>query len=732
MQDLPNVDGAILPKDNSDNEQSDNTSDISSVKSIKRDFKCCQCGEEVLYGLTLFGRLIMTLYSFHAMLFIYNFVIELIILIPEILYLTNSVAIQILIILLFLMFSIFASSILVIPTYEVFLFPFLRYRNVLAHLESLKKTMYIIYDIETEKINLKRNNFIADGILVFVEISYFIGFCCGFSSNSIKTKDVIRVIIFCVVYCYFLVIFFSYLFVSIGLYIKIISTYENNKCSGIFKSFIELDEKIKFLFDKKTSEENKEKEVIPNLSLFSYVINPLLEKSYEIIDKDASPCCCCYCCPEKHCWYKTKNIIMLVIAFCSFFITLVICFIYRTFWNILLYFILFVLMLILSLMVNFPFVIRNKNTNNCCGFFSPKNIYGDKYKMKHPRMVSFIRLICFSICLLISGALIYTFYHFGDDSDSLKSIKEKAFTPYKEQSQNILLPNICYSPIHKMKLSLYLPFINDAYYFDDNTEESSFGIDDYKKMFFNDNYKIKVVGNIIEKNSAKDQVKMIQYDMETPSSDKITILSIKGTSNKKDVYLDIQLYFPSVLLNLFSLFSVFSQQKDTKSFSFMEYGLSIPYRLFSSYVVIDEYLRDLLTAYYSNNLEEKENVVIVGHSLGGGLCKILGKLTNRQSISLSGPGVNAFHSLWNYKSSNENFEISSIDLVPDMDLVPRVEVSGGTIYRIICKEGPLDCHSKEISLCEVLIMCDHSNYEEYCKNVAGLNKDQIDMIKDNL
>ena len=137
-------------------------SDISSVKSLKRDLRCCQLGEEVLYGLTFFGRLIMTLYSFHAMLFIYNFVIELILLIPETLYLTDSIIAQIVIIIIFLLFSVFASSILVIPTYEVFLFPFLRYRNVLAHLESLKNTMNIIYDIKTEEINLKTNNIIVD------------------------------------------------------------------------------------------------------------------------------------------------------------------------------------------------------------------------------------------------------------------------------------------------------------------------------------------------------------------------------------------------------------------------------------------------------------------------------------------------------------------------------------------------------------------------------------------
>lgn len=725
MEGLDSIDGPVLAENKNDNDQIDNKSDNSSVKSQKRDLRCIKCGEEILYGLTFFGRLIMTYYSFHAMLFIYNFIIELIILIPEILYITNSGIVQALIIIIFFLFSIFVSSILVIPTYEVFLFPFLRYRNVLAHLESLKKTMNIIYGIKTEEINLKANNCFTDLILFLVELFYFIGFFCGFSSNSIGTKDYIRVGIFLVVYLYFLVIFFSYIIVSVGLFRKIWSTYK--KCCYGFKLFTELDKKIKELFGNK---ENEGKEPIPNLTLFSYVINPLLDKSYEQKDKDESGCCCCSSC--NYCWYNIKNYFIFVIAIISIFISFGICIIHKTLWNIIFYLILFILMLILSLMVNFPFIMRNKNTNDFLGFFSPKYVYKDKYKMKHPKMVTFIRIICFLICLLISFALIYTFVSFKDDSNFMENLSKMTLTSYQNKPESILLPNICYSPVHNMYLSLYLPFINDAYYYDDNTKKSSFNKIDYKKLFFEQGYSIDVVGNLISKNSEKDQVKMIQYNVETPNNDKIAILSIKGTSNKKDVYLDIQLYFPSVLLNLFSLFSVFSQQKDTISFGFMEYALSIPYRLFSSYVVIDEYLRDLLIAYYKNNLDTQQNVVIVGHSLGGGLCKILGKLTNRQSISLSGPGVNAFHSLWNYKSNNENFEISSIDLVPDMDLVPRVEVSGGTIYRIICKEGPLDCHSKEISLCEVLIMCNHPNYEEYCTKIAQLNKDQIDIIRDNI
>jgi len=65
-------------------------------------------------------------------------------------------------------------------------------------------------------------------------------------------------------------------------------------------------------------------------------------------------------------------------------------------------------------------------------------------------------------------------------------------------------------------------------------------------------------------------------------------------------------------------------------------------------------------------------------------------------------------------------------------LVPRVEVSGGTIYRIICKFGAFECHSKVNSLCEVLIMCNSPNYNIYCDKVAGLKESEIKEIADSV
>ena len=126
----------------------------------------------------------------------------------------------------------------------------------------------------------------------------------------------------------------------------------------------------------------------------------------------------------------------------------------------------------------------------------------------------------------------------------------------------------------------------------------------------------------------------------------------------------------------------------------------------------------------------KKNVVFVGHSLGGGLAKIIGKIVGRDSVSLSGPGINAFHSLWKYTGNSTYFELTSVDIIPDLDLVPRVEISGGTIYRLICLQRPLECHSKELSLCESLMMCDNPNGEEYCLNVKNMDTNDFEKLKE--
>ena len=521
---------------------------------------------------------------------------------------------------------------------------------------------------------------------------------------------------------------------------------------------------------------------LPDINLVSYFIEPFLTDNYQneegnipsinensyyecfcFSNKDScsntwcyDKCCCQLCCSCKCCYcedfcYNFGVIVKLILILVFFFV-----FLFKEIYDddlesIIYFLILSFVMAALAIFSNFPNCYMNRKSFGCCKILNPDfklieeiNVEDELeekrkhvFKPKNPKMISIIRFISDVIIILVIVVLLGSFFILhetkekDEKEDSIYSRIAKVI-PNKNpiDRKKLLLPNICYSSIHNLPLNFYIPFINDAYYyFKDNTHEnSSFFYENYKNLFFDDDYEIDVLGNLINDTQT---VKMVQYNVINRKKNvEVTILAIKGTSYARDIYLDVQLYFSSVLLSLLSTFSIVTQ-KESFAYNIIEYSLSIPYRIFFRYLIVDTYLKKLKEAFIDNEYSFYQNVVIVGHSLGGGLAKLFGRMMKKQAISLSGPGVNAFHSLWDYEGHSENFEISAIDLVPDMDLVPRVEVSGGTIYRIICKLGIGKCHGKEPSLCEVLTMCKDSNYKEYCLNVAKLNEEQVEEIKES-
>lgn len=721
--------------------KSDDVSSVSSKssnssKSSQNDDKKI-FGDEVKFAITFLGRIIITIYSFHGLFFIYNFIVQYIIVFPGILYAIDNFVGQLAVSVIYFFFALCVSNILVIPTYDFLLFQFLNYKNPLFHFESFSRIVNIIENkIDKEKYeDLNGYNINVCWInwaLILIELFYIVGLFLNLMSITILIEDIAKVILLFLIYLYYIVIFLGYIMTSFYLIIKFIkfAKYQQGGfCKGIFEIITN-----PFFFDSffgQINENNESLAPLPSINLFSYVFHPILKKSYNIkniTEKDNQKF---NKVGQQIKWIIFKNYIRVAL----FFLINILGFIYvkSDAWSLLLLGISFFALMSISTVLNFPVLFRNKKTFGY--YLSGKIKYKKEYKMLHPKMVSFLRVITKVIIIMASLILIVAFFLFKD-SNKLNDINNKA-EYLKPQNQTVdkhllLLPSICFSSIHNIPLYLYLPFINDAYYYKKESEgempnfESSFQIKKYRELFFDETYKIEV-HNLVEPKDGQDSVKMIQYNVKN-SMNEVTILSIKGTSNKKDVYMDFQLYFPSILLNLLSTFSILGQQKESLSFRFIEYSLSIPYRFFAQYSVINGYLEDLKSAYYDKNATFYENVIITGHSLGGGLAKLLGRILNKQAISLSGPGVNAFHSLWGYQGFSENFEISAIDLVPDLDLVPRVEVSGGTVYRIICKGGPFSCHGKELSLCEVLIMCRNPNYKTYCETYAGLSENQIQKL----
>ena len=681
------------------------------------------------YGFSLPGRLLMTIYSLHGLFFIYNFIISYIIYIPNLLNLVESLSSGVLFVFSigYIIFALYSSNILVIPTFEFFSFPFLFYKEPFAHIYSL---IYIFKDIKYNVEDAKKeHNIFTIIFFIIIEISYFIGFIFGLGIkkelNDFKiVKDIVKIVILSCVYIYYIIVILEYVIYSFYLmFILYLGHLCQNKC---------LRNSINYYY--------KDKE-ISNIHLFSHIINPYIISNYkddnDIQINEDLKCSCENCCYDA-------TIIIKFISFIFSFICLILIltFSINNFIDRLSFIIIYLIMTILFLPLNFPLCYRNrktfgafggtcckKNKNNCfC-----TNIKYDN-KLIHSNLVSITRFFSNIIIFVTAFVFIYIYYFRSNSQYLSKNDFILNAEKYKEDTKKLLLPNMCYSSIYNMPLQLLLPFINDAYYYGNINSfindgqimkriNSSLEIDEYKKLFFDDDYEIKIVGNLINKS---DTVKMIQYNVKN-KKDYVTILSIKGTTYNQDIYLDAQLYFSSILLNLLSTFSL-STQKDSAFFEFLEYCLNIPYRIFYRFLLVDEYMNLLKNAYEENEYKFYKNVIIVGHSLGGGLSKLFGRFIGKQAVSLSGPGINAFHYLWNFGLTGENSEIFSIDLIPDLDLVPRVEVSGGTYYRIICKKGIADCHSKENSLCEVLIMCRNPIYKIYCKDFSKFSDEDINEI----
>ena len=680
---------------------------------------------DFLFGLSFLGRIIITLYSFHGLFFIYSLVIQYIILIPCLLYTVEmNIFVQIVVFGLFFLLAISSSNILVIPTYEFLTFPFLLIRNPFSHFISF---IFINKGKEFKEQNIETKDFYINIILIILEILYMTSLIFGYFLNIIVFKDYVKSAILVLIYLYYLTIVLLYFFNSLSIFIKNIKNLIC--CNSTWRKIII------------SKYENIE---IPSVNLMNYLIKPFSIKNYQKNNNPIEENSTCYF--EDFIYdcgiaIKLLSILFSVIAFIAFFLKI------EVFWFCYLCFVIFFfIMTILSMGLNFPFCYRNRKTFGtfgCCNFlcfkkdnnfFSTNIEYKKESQLHHPIIISITRFISDTILLLVAVALLFIYFVHDDNNDINDNIFDKLYPSYKTiDKKKILLPNICYSSIHNIPIPLFLPFINDAYYYNNliKKEEkvtkkrynSSFEIENYKKLFFDNDYIIEVFGNLIKK---ENTVKMIQYNVSNKKN-YVTILSIKGTSYNMDIFLDMQLYFSSVLLNILSTFSILTE-KNSLTFSLIEYSLNIPYRLFFRYLIINDYIKELQKAYNDNAINIYKNVVIVGHSLGGGLSKLFGRIIGKQAISLSGPGINAFHSLWNYKGKSENFGMSAIDLVPDKDLVPRVEVSGGTIYRIICKEGVFNCHSKHASLCEALIMCRNPNYYSYCKEVAKFSDKRINEI----
>jgi lipase ATG15 len=108
---------------------------------------------------------------------------------------------------------------------------------------------------------------------------------------------------------------------------------------------------------------------------------------------------------------------------------------------------------------------------------------------------------------------------------------------------------------------------------------------------------------------------------------------------------------------------------------------------------------------------------ITGHSLGGGIAIITGAQTGIPAIAVSGPNALLSRKTFQPPVTEEELNTNIFNIVPDRDIMPRIDDLADLYQRIQCR-GPANdlwaCHSVTRSLCEIAYQCGTGNRPALC------------------
>jgi len=185
------------------------------------------------------------------------------------------------------------------------------------------------------------------------------------------------------------------------------------------------------------------------------------------------------------------------------------------------------------------------------------------------------------------------------------------------------------------------------------------------------------------------------------------VFAIKGTSTTDDAFADTSL-FASVqvmqwLNNALPTLSVVPLHVTQTLLA----GIDAPLSPNEDNLQLEQL--DDLHQRIQNAIQSDEYVVITGHSLGGGIAQVLASRLEVPAVVFSAPGI--VYSAARFDISLETAERDIVVVMPDGDLVPRVDRQAGQVQRIACrtKDGsqgsPASCHSLQRTTCELLRVC---------------------------
>lgn len=380
--------------------------------------------------------------------------------------------------------------------------------------------------------------------------------------------------------------------------------------------------------------------------------------------------------------------------------------------------------------LQFPFFFINMLFPfNCCGtgiFRSPDQLrtdgdfFGAMLTLKRMKKFRIMSMVWFGV-LLVLFAGITAFSSKGRSDRGYGQLNLSSSYVYKGQppeptvdQRKEIVSQMCYVKPYGLKM-LQLAALAAASYFESNHSDTEALLTEY----FNDTG--ITINNVT-------QMKISEYEYGTATAfqfleQNLTVVSIRGSTELVDWLLDGELFASSLLLTLASLFSFVTTTVTPYTNVQVKKVVASPLILLKPMTLTERYIADLKNWY--EGIEKHTNILFVGHSLGGGLAKLFGHMYRRPSVSFSGPGVATLQQVYpaveNPEEDSGRYEVELVqqsEVVPDFDAVPRVELSAGTRYRVLCKTDPGTCHVISTTICMIGIMCE-TEHRDFCQSVES-------------